>query len=240
MVVLSGLWAPFGATRARADIYDAAADFSATSNPNGVWSYGYSTTLGGTFNLYTTHGDFPNLNGTPTGLDSWDKDNGFQPPAVLHNGTNAPIIINSTALYNPGQLGFHPGPNGENSVIRFTAPATTTYSLASSFTGIDEEGTTTDVHVFVNGVSIYSNLINGYGAVDTFSTSLSLNAGAHVDFIVGYGSNGNYNFDSTGLTATLVTVPEPTSFVLAAIATIMITGYEFQRRSRTSASRGRS
>ena len=25
--------------------YDAAADFSLTSNPNGVWSYGYSTTL---------------------------------------------------------------------------------------------------------------------------------------------------------------------------------------------------
>lgn len=37
-------------------IYDAAADFSPTSNPNGVWSYGWSATLGGAFQLYTQSG----------------------------------------------------------------------------------------------------------------------------------------------------------------------------------------
>jgi len=37
----------------QAGIYDIAADFSTNSNPNGVWSYGYATTLGGTLILYT-------------------------------------------------------------------------------------------------------------------------------------------------------------------------------------------
>jgi hypothetical protein len=36
-------------------IFNAAADFSATKNPNGVWSYGWSPTLGGTFVLDADH-----------------------------------------------------------------------------------------------------------------------------------------------------------------------------------------
>jgi len=34
--------------------YDPAADFSLSSNPNGLWSYGYSITLGGAFTLHQT------------------------------------------------------------------------------------------------------------------------------------------------------------------------------------------
>ena len=33
--------------------YDAVKDFSIQSNPNGVWSYGWESTLGSTLNLYT-------------------------------------------------------------------------------------------------------------------------------------------------------------------------------------------
>jgi hypothetical protein len=232
-IFLAGLWATLGSTPALAG-YDATADFSPTSNPNGVWSYGYSTTLGGTFNLYTSSGNFLNPNGTPTGLDSWDKNIGLGNPAVIHNGTNAPILIDGTALYKPGQLGLHPGPDGEDSIVRFTASATTTYSLTSSFSGLDEVGTTTDVHVFVNGVSIYNNLINGFGAVDNFASSLTLNAGDHVEFVVGYGSNSNYQFDSTGLSATFSTVPEPSSVVLVAIAGVVLAGTQLRRHRAAS------
>ena len=40
-------------------IYDASEDFSLASNPNDVWSYGYSTTLGGELVLYTDNGTSP-------------------------------------------------------------------------------------------------------------------------------------------------------------------------------------
>ena len=35
------------ASVAQAATYDVSNDFSTSSNPNGVWSYGYETTLGG-------------------------------------------------------------------------------------------------------------------------------------------------------------------------------------------------
>src|SRR5215471_2590753 len=51
----------------RAITYDPAADFAAgwasNSNPNGVWSYGYSSSLGGPVTLYTARvpgNDSPN------------------------------------------------------------------------------------------------------------------------------------------------------------------------------------
>ena len=232
-VFLTVLLASIGATQAHAG-YDAAADFSPTSNPNGVWSYGYSTTLGGTFNLYTSHGNFLNPDGTPTGLDSWNQNIGLGNPAVIHNGTNAPLYVAGSALYLPGQLAFHPGPDGENSIIRFTAPTTATYALASSFVGLDDTGTTSDVHVFLNEVPLFNGLINGYGAMDTFSTSLNLKAGDQVDFIVGYGTNHTYFADTTGISATFSTVPEPSSVVLVAIAGVGLAGARFWRRRAAS------
>ena len=39
--------------RAGAQTYDAAAQFSGTDNPNGVWSYGCTESLGAAFHLYT-------------------------------------------------------------------------------------------------------------------------------------------------------------------------------------------
>ena len=52
--------------QARAGIvYDAAADFSPTNNPNGVWSYGWSSSLGSTFNLDVS-------STTVDGLDFWE------------------------------------------------------------------------------------------------------------------------------------------------------------------------
>lgn len=204
---------------ARADVYDAARDFSPTADPSGVWSYGYSTTPGGTFIPYTDHGDFPSLNGSPTGLDAWWKDISLHDPAVIHNGTGSPITLNGTTTFAPGQLGLHPGPDGEDSILRFTAPGAGTYSLASSFTGIDTNGTTTDVHVLLDGGSLLDGLINGFGTGPVFSRALNLAAGDHLDFVVGYGANKNFLSDSTGVSAILTTaaVPEPCSMALLGV-----------------------
>jgi len=51
-----------------------------------------------------------------------------------------------------------------------------------------------------------------------FGTStLILEQGDTVDFTVGHGSDGNYFFDSTGIAATLSTVPEPASLMLLSL-----------------------
>src|SRR5262245_21962706 len=103
-------------------IYSAPDDFSPNNNPIGVWSYGYSPSLAGPYILYTEHGvgTYPNPNGTPTGLDYWAQNIGLHNPAVVHNSTSNTVLIGGTATYQPGQLGFHPGPGGQVSIIRFT------------------------------------------------------------------------------------------------------------------------
>lgn len=160
---------------AQAVVYDATADFSVASNPNGVWTYGYSNTLGGAFNLYDSH-FFPT---------SWNKSG--EPYLGAYSG----IVL-------------HPGDNGEYSIYRFTAPSTGSYNLNVIFS--DADVATTDVHVLHNNVSQFSGSITDNTSTG-FSTFLALAASDIVDFAVGFGSNGNHQFDSTAVIATL-TVPD--------------------------------
>lgn len=76
--------------------------------------------------------------------------------------------------------------------------------------------TSTDVHILLNGSSLFSSSLNGFGASSTKSFSngsLSLNAGDILDFAVGFGNNGNYFFDSTGIDVTISSQnsPNPTA-----------------------------
>ena len=91
-----------GETARAGTIYDAAADFSPTNNPNGVWSYGWSQTLGSMFNLDTT-------STTSDGLNFWEGpiNTGSPPgsfPLVGYNGTTGPITFGGTVEVQPGQL----------------------------------------------------------------------------------------------------------------------------------------
>ena len=116
---------------------------------------------------------------------------------------------------------MHPGPQDQYSVIRFTAPSAGTYQLATSFYGLDFVGpTTTDVHVLLDGTSLFNGEVDGFGAGSgpSFRSNLKLLQGDTVDFAVGFGSNGTYFNDSTGITATLaVGIPEPASLILLSI-----------------------
>ena len=183
-----------------ATIHDVAADFSLAANPNGVWSYGYTTTLGGALILYTDKG-------TSSGLEYWFKNLYLGAPGVAYNPTDTTLDV-GTPQYGPGQVGFHPGPNGQNAIIRFTVPVSGTYHLESSFVGIDERGTTTDVHVLVNAVSIFDGIVQGFGpgTGPSFVTDLTLAEGDRVDFAVGY-RIGGFFYDSTGIAARLVYDP---------------------------------
>jgi hypothetical protein len=215
-------------------VYNNAVDFSPTNNPNGVWSYGDlspgAAPNAATFNLYTGHGNTAGLNFV--GVDN----NGLSdPPYVSHNPTNSTINV-STVTYGPGQAGFHPGPNGEYSVYRFTTPVTGSYSVSALFTGIDHGGTTTGVYVLDNGLSLFSGNINGYLNTASYSTTLTLAAGDRVDFVVGFGSDGNYFNDSTALAATLTfnSAPEPAALTLLATGALGLLGYCWRRRKAVS------
>ena len=189
-----------------AAIFSAASDFATTDNLTGVWRYGWSPTLGDNFTPYNTRAKFTST------IDFWSQDNMSSSvlATVSHNSTGSIDNSHPTITFQPNQLAFHPGANGEYSIIRWIAPETENYSLAATFTGLDHVGpTTTDVHVFHNGNLLFSDLINGFG--DASAKSLSTNgiveAGDIIDFVVGYGSNQTYWYDTTGLEATISTSP---------------------------------
>jgi len=184
--------------------FNLAADFSTNQNPNGVWSYGYSTTLGGPMTLHAQRGNW-------AGLDFWRTDISLGVPAVYFNPANQTVTnATGTVVLGSRQLSFHPGPNGEFCVIRFTAPTNGQYQISGAFTGVDTNGTTTDVHILANG-SVINGVVNGFGpgSGPPFDLTASLQAGDHLDFAVGRGSN-DFSFDSTGLSAIITRTNPPT------------------------------
>ena len=195
--------------------YDASADFSTSNDPNGVWSYGWSTTLGSAFNLDTS-------NTTAayglTGLGGWFSGQSAEGvPDVLRNNTASPILLPPFTNFQPGQLTLNMFQT-TYSVVRWTAPSTGQFSIAATFSAVSTIGGTTDVHVQKNGVSVFDSAINGFPSPTSYSQTLSLVAGDHIDFTVGFGSNGNDHEDTTALAATIVAVPEPGTLALVGAA----------------------
>jgi len=180
---------------AQATSWDAAGDFSATLNPSGPWSYGWSVSRGSAFNL-------DKIATTVSGLNVWTDSSPIEPD-VAFNGTSDTINSSGTNPIPAGTLAFHPGPNGENAIVRWTAPSTGSYDVAATFTGRDNFGpTTTDVAVLANGTQLWAGEVTGFGATQSFAAArLNLNAGDTVDFTVGVGTDGFYPYDTTGLSA---------------------------------------
>lgn len=192
---------------------DFASGFSATTNPNGDWRFGSLTAPGGTFTLSgatTTYGP-------GNEVTAWSPVGTFWPTVAL-NPTAAPVSFGAgnVVTLDPGEGLLHPGAAGEYADVRYTFAAPVTATLDVAFRGIDAVGTTTDVHVLRNGVSLFSGAIGGYGDTETFNITLAFAAGDVIDFAVGVGSNGNFVDDSTGFKAAFSTpaVPEPGTWAL--------------------------
>jgi len=123
-------------------------------------------------------------------------------PCVTHNGAKR-TIQGLGITWAPGQLAFHPGKNGEYSVVRWTAPAAGAAHFSATFTSIAERATT-DVHVLHNGRALFDSHINlkGCGRESRFSKTLAVRKGDTLDCAVGYG-NGDYGADTTALAVTI-------------------------------------
>jgi len=97
---------------ASAQVWNPTTEFSIASNPNGVWSYGWSPT---NFSIFTLHTPRTKPD-TPLKWGSW-----LSPDSAPQIWLN----ISGSARYgvSPGQLSLHPGPRGEAEILRFTKPA---------------------------------------------------------------------------------------------------------------------
>src|SRR5437588_2675412 len=176
--------------------YDAVQDFSIISNPNGVWSYGWQSSLGSPLNLYTVT-DTTSI----SGMSAWLESGTYfaNPPYVAHNATSNVICV-STFCVPPTCLHLHPGPNNEVTVVRWTAPSSGAFRVQGAVAGLDHAPTTTRFYEVVNSNRILlSAPIDSYRSPVLFHHVLTVSAGYTVDFAVDFGQDGNYFGDSTGI-----------------------------------------
>jgi hypothetical protein len=200
---------------ARGTHFNAFDDFSFASNPvpDGAWRYGWENSLGGPLQLYTTRATTLHSGAiTPLPLSMWVMViNTDDDPDVIKNENGTDVIYGSSNYINfPGStyLHLHPGPQNQYSVVRWTCPADGNYYVDAAFRSL-RGGVpyiaTTDTHVLHNNVSIYNGLINGIysdGEIP-YATTVAMRACDTLDFAVGFGSNGNYFCDSTGVRAAI-------------------------------------
>ena len=224
LMVVAAMAAILGAGAAHAGPgYDAVADFSLASNPNGVWSYGYGVG-GASFTAYdTTTSSCAGI----AGLSCWYAagENANNLPAVGINTTGQTLMSGSVVL--PADVLFmHPtalntgGGNAFDTVTRFTAQAMADYAFSGSFQVDDVNDNPNGVTVSVfDGTTLLFQDIFLHGAAGSsvaFSGVADLAAGGSLDFVVS-ANGGNYYNDSTGLMATIEEIPEPASVAMLGV-----------------------
>ena len=172
--------------------WNVATDWVLGSNPTGPWSYGWSATRGGLFHQMTAHNPDSHI-----GVEDWAGPfpgaGGFF-PHIGHNSTavtlNYPCCISAA-----GGVYFHPGPQGQNAVIRWTAPAGGDYAIAASWAGVDRSGIThTSPAVLHNGQVLFFTVLRGQ-ARQSWNGSATLAAGDTLDFALD--PHGDYSFGTT-------------------------------------------
>jgi hypothetical protein len=177
------------------------------SNTYGPWRYGNaSTATGGSFALSTIEvtGAFEGWWGTNLG------------PFTMANVTNT--VQSGPGPIAPHDAFTHPGPNPTQGYtdFLFTAPATGPYLINTTFypanTGTD------DVHVVVNGVSVFDDFFaNNSPASVNYTHLFNLTAGSTIAFTEGAFDSTmttwSYNSNALGMDATITLLPEPSSLV---------------------------
>ena len=173
-------------------VYDLQRDFSIQSNPNGVWSYGSATTLGGAF----TPCAYARASGSSSSPESWEFTAGVW-PAVYHNPTTNTIVSDGgQGVFPPGTVWYAAGEDGTPrnfGVIRFKTPEAAggnfqlEVAVRPHLDGPDAGDT--DFHVLKNGVEIFGQFLSAQGRTG-YTNLLALAAGDTIDFAIGRGADG--------------------------------------------------
>jgi hypothetical protein len=169
---------------------DVARDFSASSNPAGPWTWGWMPSIAEGFKLAT--GNYPSA----AHVDRWTGDG----EATLYMNRTARVQTSGTGVFMPGQLTLHPGRHGQLAAVRWTAARTGIVRVEATFTRRDYAyPTTSTAWVLRQGREVFKAELNAHRSRAGFGSLVSVRAGATLDFAVGFGANGNWAGDSTGL-----------------------------------------
>jgi len=182
-----------------AQTYDPTASFekgwTTRSNPNAVWSYGYSAGFANPITLYdkTVRNG---INGPNAMYWLSSSVNNRTSPAAEYN--NGPANNDGNIDFLSNEFLLVAGLGGQYSDLIFTAPSDGEYSIAGNFRGA-QYGISTVVGIAANGKVVFSSRVTSVGQLVPFRITLSLQAGNTVVFSVGPGG-GSQN---TGLSATI-------------------------------------
>ena len=195
---------------------NAAAEFSATANPNSAWSYG--STNGSGFTLLSTSTNMPatvsnTSQSASPGLDFWTG-SGLGAD-LFHNGTGAYLSLTCCSALAPGALGLQPGTTGNYATLRWTSPFAGTYQIMGLMTGLDFSGpTNVNGSVTYNGsTSLFSQSVSGFGTPSAvpFLGQATVAACETLDATIAGGSNNL----STGLDVLVLPAPSATPFTFS-------------------------
>jgi hypothetical protein len=156
--------------------WNAGTSFSPSMNPNGAWRYGSKSSPSSTLCLYTANTCGWNL---PT-------------VGACSSPTCWPYVVNAAS----SMLQVHPKTSATvgYSVVRWTAPFSGTFQVTGQFVAqAGEPALSCNVSLVSNGVVVPG--LSGNVTPTTafpFLTTLSVQAGSTIDFMVGDGGNGDF------------------------------------------------
>ena len=173
--------------------YSASIEFSPTSNPAGVWSYGLRPGEPGTFEPFTHTLLIDSM-------DFWDRDLPFPAsyPKIGHNGTAQTRYWGGPGdPVAPGELVLHPGV-GLGAVLRFTAPSTNRYTVFAQGRVTSTCASATGVSIWADSTPLGSGALGGSGSNVSLDASSYRLAGQTIDLVLTDGGNG-INCDQVGI-----------------------------------------
>ena len=188
-------------------VHDVSRDFSPSSNPAGAWSYGYSATLGGRFNLLTFARTFGAENGVL--ISAWQVTDALSPSVNRVMGNGIAVSEGGAFTAPSGTVYVWPGNDGSPGVyglIRFTVTAggsgenRVESAARSNFDG--PVSGDSDFHVLKNGQELFARLVAPNSATG-YSNTLALATGDTIDFAIGRGADGSPDHSSLKVQATL-------------------------------------
>lgn len=131
-------------------------------------------------------------------------------------------MLDGRVFMKDGKLTMHPGPSGEYSVLRFTAPTAGDYQLSDLFTMCDTlTSYGVDLHILIGGQERYSKDLY-FQQSDGFAGTFHLAQNDFIDISLGYGPQKNYDGGSLAVSETIQAVPEPGSFAVLGLGLVGI------------------